>query len=443
MPRNESDAPRFSLSRFSAVALQQSTKSLYATNLRNRYQNRSRRLRIGLGSLLEFRTNDQFVIQPLMRPLLVIVFLELFAKNVHVPVTKDDEVIEAFLLDRLDKSLGKGDHVRRANRCSLCLDLALFQRCQERFRVFTIVVVHQDFATRSIGLGRCNKCFGLRNHPLLIGLVRRRGNVDAAGLDVNNKDQDEDISKSAPRNDLLREEVTLPQRFGMSSDEFVPSTRSTVWTDIVSISFEYCFDRISRDRHDAEFPQFTEDSSVAPAVILREFEDQFFDIRFSPASSSLLRFDFLLSRFVRLSNPLSQRIRMNDRTKMVECRTKTTTESNQPILFPISQRQPIGQSRAKQLVFGLEKADVASKFFVGSLRKNEQKCGVDVTKVGHRLKSYRSMKMLGGRSFCTPEVGSRVVDRGCRSMVRKPLTSNRSIIKCFSTDEVLGLNTFC
>jgi hypothetical protein len=34
-------------------------------------------------------------------------------------VAKTDERIEAFLLDRLNESLGKGDHVRRPDRSSL------------------------------------------------------------------------------------------------------------------------------------------------------------------------------------------------------------------------------------------------------------------------------------------------------------------------------------
>ena len=54
-----------------------------------------------------------------MRPFFVIVVFEFLAKEVHVFVAKTDERIEAFLLDRLNESLGKGDHVRRPDRSSL------------------------------------------------------------------------------------------------------------------------------------------------------------------------------------------------------------------------------------------------------------------------------------------------------------------------------------
>lgn len=42
-------------------------------------------------------------------------------------VTKDDEMVETFLLDRLNESLGKGDQIRRSDRSSLGFDLVLFR----------------------------------------------------------------------------------------------------------------------------------------------------------------------------------------------------------------------------------------------------------------------------------------------------------------------------
>ena len=47
-----------------------------------------------------------------MRSFFVIVDFEFLAEEVHVFVAKDDEMVEKFLLDRLNESLGKGDQVR-------------------------------------------------------------------------------------------------------------------------------------------------------------------------------------------------------------------------------------------------------------------------------------------------------------------------------------------
>jgi hypothetical protein len=65
-----------------------------------------------------------------MRPFFVIVVIAVFeflAKEVHVFVAKNDEMVETFLLDRLHESFSKGDHVRRSDWSSLGLDFFPFQ----------------------------------------------------------------------------------------------------------------------------------------------------------------------------------------------------------------------------------------------------------------------------------------------------------------------------
>ena len=47
-----------------------------------------------------------------MRTFKVIMILEFLAKNVHVLVAKDDKMVEAFLLNRLNKSLDEGNRIR-------------------------------------------------------------------------------------------------------------------------------------------------------------------------------------------------------------------------------------------------------------------------------------------------------------------------------------------
>jgi hypothetical protein len=424
---NESDPQRFDLSCSSTVAIKQTTESLFATNLRNGNRDWFRRPRFGFASLRTVRSDNQLVLKPLMRSFFVIMDFKFLAKNIHVLVPKNDEMIQNLLLDCLDESLGKGDHVGRTDGCSLSLDFAFLERCQKRLRILPIVIMHQDPALGIICFGRGDKRLCLLDHPFFIGLIGRRRDEDSARFDVN-EDEHEDISKSRLGNDLLREEVALPQRFGMPKHEFVPSSRTTFLTDVLTIPFENRFNCVPSNGSDAELSKFTKNSGVSPTVILCQFEDQFLKFSLGSRSSQFLILRFISpARFVRIANPLSQSIRMNDRAKMVQRRTQTSAKSNEPILFTFSQFQPLGQSSSEKLVLDLKKADVTSQFFVRGLRQNKQKCGVDIAKAGHRVKSIRSRKTLGGRYFCTPWIGSRVVADRCAATLasrRKDLCSN-------------------
>jgi hypothetical protein len=159
------------LSRFAAVAFEEPAKPLFATNVRQGNCGRFSRLRSRPLPFGRFSHRDQLILEALVWPFLVIVDFEFLAQNIHMLVTEDDEVIKAFLLDRLDESFGVGDHIRRANQCSLHLDLSLLQCSEERFGEFSIIVVHQDFALWSFVLGRFDKRFGLPNHPCFVRFV--------------------------------------------------------------------------------------------------------------------------------------------------------------------------------------------------------------------------------------------------------------------------------
>ena len=89
-----------------------------------------------------------------MRPFFVIVVFEFLAQEVHVFVAKNDEMVETFLLDRLNESFGKGDHVRGSDRSSLGFDFSLFKYIDEQLGVLCVVVEHQDLAFRACRLCR-------------------------------------------------------------------------------------------------------------------------------------------------------------------------------------------------------------------------------------------------------------------------------------------------
>ncbi len=95
-----------------------------------------------------------------MRPffvIVVIVVFEFLAQEVHVFVAKNDEMVETFLLDRLNESFGKGDHVRRSDRSSLGFDFSLFKCVHEQLGVLCVVVEHQDLAFRTSRLCRLDR----------------------------------------------------------------------------------------------------------------------------------------------------------------------------------------------------------------------------------------------------------------------------------------------
>jgi hypothetical protein len=81
------------LSRFTAVAFEQSAKSLFASNVGERNCRPFVRVRFGL-SLFAFLRADPFVVQALLRSFLKIMDSELLAKNIHVLVTEDDEMVK-------------------------------------------------------------------------------------------------------------------------------------------------------------------------------------------------------------------------------------------------------------------------------------------------------------------------------------------------------------
>lgn len=76
----------------------------------------------------------------------VIMFPKLCAEQTHVRFAGDDEVIKAFLLDCLNKSLHERDRIRCSNRGTSGLDLLIRECIQERLRVLPVVVVHQNLA---------------------------------------------------------------------------------------------------------------------------------------------------------------------------------------------------------------------------------------------------------------------------------------------------------
>ena len=101
-----------------AVVLYKATKSLFAANFAKSncvwwFRN--------LFGPFAFVANgsDRFIVETLVGTFEMIVIDEFLAKDVHVLVTEDYEIVQAFLLNRLDKWLHKGNGIWRSNRRSM------------------------------------------------------------------------------------------------------------------------------------------------------------------------------------------------------------------------------------------------------------------------------------------------------------------------------------
>ena len=149
-------------------------------------------------------------------------------------------------------------------------------------------------------------------------MVTRRRDKDSACFQMQ-EDQDEQIAKASLRHDLLGVEVTLPHGFGMPLNKLIPRARSTFGADVVAVSLEDIFHGIASYRLDSELLQLAENPCVAPRVVLRQLEDQLFDLLGRSWPADILS---CLGNLVRgISNPPSDRRGVNDRRQFVQGRS--------------------------------------------------------------------------------------------------------------------------
>ncbi len=79
-------------------------------------------------------------------------------------------------------------------------------------------------------------------------------------------------------NNLLRVEITLPHGFGMAFNELVPGARTAFGADAVAVSLEDVFHSVASHRLDSEFFQLADNPCVTPRVVLRQLENQLFNL---------------------------------------------------------------------------------------------------------------------------------------------------------------------
>src|SRR5580704_17449793 len=107
-----------------------------------------------------------------MWPLGMIMLEKLATQVVHVPLTEDHEIIEAFLLNALDKSLDIGRRVGRAIGRPAGVNPGVLQRGIEASREFTVPIVHNDLGSQLLGPYVANEGLGLLGDPGFVGMLR-------------------------------------------------------------------------------------------------------------------------------------------------------------------------------------------------------------------------------------------------------------------------------
>ena len=114
---------------------------------------------------------------------------ELFTDVVEVIAAEDYEVIEAFLLYRLNETFHEGAGVGRAERGDFDLGILAGKRFVEGFGELRIAVMHQQFEGDFLLLDVLLERLGLLKNPRFIRVICAWGNEDSPGFDMQKCDR--------------------------------------------------------------------------------------------------------------------------------------------------------------------------------------------------------------------------------------------------------------
>lgn len=199
--------PPCSLCRSSAIVSQETAKPLVTLDLPDG-------LCRGIGAAR--RPPDRAV-----RPLGVEMFHVFADEMVEVLLAKHDEVIQAFLLARLNPALHVSILIRLLRPDAVNLHAFVLEQAAELCGELGVPVVDQVLDLHACILDVHHDVASLLDHPFLVGVRRRRRGDHAPGRDVD-EDQHEVVDQAMLGQHLLAEEVARPQRLGVHLDELVP-----------------------------------------------------------------------------------------------------------------------------------------------------------------------------------------------------------------------------
>lgn len=166
--------------------------------------------------------------------------------------------------------------------------------------------------------------------------------------------QHKHFADSRQGQDLLAEEVALPQAGCVPGHEFIPRRASPLRTGGEPRRFQNIPHRAFLDGADAQLLEFTHDSRITPLVFPRHSQNQLPQLFPQPRTATFRRFRFRFLRPPLFTNPAEKRIGRNDRHQLPNGLAQLRTKSQQPLPFLRRDKNPRRQFLSQRFVLYLE-----------------------------------------------------------------------------------------
>jgi len=196
------------------------------------------------------------VVQSLMRPHRVVINFVRRDEIIEVPLTEDDEEIQALEFYRFYPSLDKCVLIWRLWSRLLHSTTNVLKHLIEFLDIHAIAITDEILDPKVNFPGLLNKDMSLVNHPFCIGL-EAAGRADHSSSAKMNKRQHKGLPQASRRPDHLTEEVNLPERVDVEFEELIPSATAALGARPNSFFFEdVCNGRLA-DGMNPQFLQFS------------------------------------------------------------------------------------------------------------------------------------------------------------------------------------------
>lgn len=171
---------------------------------------------------------------------------------------KDDEMVEAFVLERLHPAFSKGIEVRGETWKALRLDACGAEDVAEMFSELGIHIMDEVGSRKTEFSQMAAEVTSLLSHPCIVGVGRETGDEDLPGAYID-EEEDEVIYKAMYGKDFFRDEITGPERVSMDFEELIPGSLAACRTGVEAVSKQDVVDGGTGDTA-AELAEFAEDS---------------------------------------------------------------------------------------------------------------------------------------------------------------------------------------
>ena len=341
----------FSVSlRGAAIRLDHAAESFPADNVF-----KPNRLPLGFRSLVAGRS----VVSIRVRTGFIVMLDELRDEMVEMIPAEGNEMVEAFSLDRLYKSLDPGIQVGRANGQLFALNSCLFQGCPELGRELCVPIVDQLSRSMLAILELLDELPGSLGHPGGVRMSGGLGDNDFSGFQVH-EGQNEEVHDAPGGDRSLGKEIAGPKCLGMGLEIVVPGPSASLWARLDIFLLQDVLDRLPADSRNAKAAKFAENLGVAKPGLTGDLEHQL---------AKRLTFAMRLSdcRFtpLNLPSPTIGSARGHDRDQFGDGRAKRQSKLGQSLALFGAGVNLARNPRAQDLVFFFEVADLAAELRVG------------------------------------------------------------------------------